>query len=148
MAVFRQSGVKLCMEGQGEAARNFQYPYQAWTYEFEGKLIAAPNLTKMPDIDRDEYGQAKVHIREYLGYIWVCLADGPPSFEEDVMGAIEERLGRVHAIDGDDVANLGSASVLGIIDGSEGLDLIPSVSAESGKDVTASAELPCKPTRL
>jgi glycine betaine catabolism A len=48
----------------------------------------------------------KVHIREYLGYVWVCLADEPPSFEEDVMGAIEERLGDVHAIDGYDVANL------------------------------------------
>ena len=49
---------------------------------------------------------SKVHIREYLGYVWVCLAEEPPSFEEDVMGAIEERLGDVHAIDGYDVANL------------------------------------------
>jgi hypothetical protein len=81
-------------------------PYHAWTYDFEGKLIAAPNLTKMPDIDRDGYGLVKVHLRQYLGYVWVCLADEPPSFEEDVMGAIEERLGDVHAIDGYDVANL------------------------------------------
>jgi Rieske 2Fe-2S family protein len=104
--ICRHRGVKLCMEEQGEAARNFQCPYHAWTYDFEGKLIAAPNLTKMPDIDRDEYGLVKVHVREYLGYVWVCPADEPPSFEEEVMGAIEERLGDVHAIDGYDVANL------------------------------------------
>ena len=70
-------------------ARSFQCPYHAWTYDFDGKLIAAPNLTKMPDIDRDEYGLVQVHIREWLGYVWVCLADEPPSFEEDVMGAVD-----------------------------------------------------------
>lgn len=40
--ICRHRGVKLCMEEQGEAARNFQCPYHAWTYDFEGKLIAAP----------------------------------------------------------------------------------------------------------
>ncbi|MCG2620997.1 aromatic ring-hydroxylating dioxygenase subunit alpha [Arthrobacter sp. I2-34] len=104
--ICRHRGVKLCMEESGEAARSFQCPYHAWTYDFEGKLIAAPNLTKMPDIDRNEYGLAKVHIREYLGYVWVCLAEEPPSFEQDVMGAIEERLGNLDAISGYDVANL------------------------------------------
>jgi Rieske 2Fe-2S family protein len=104
--VCRHRGAKLCTEETGEVKRAFQCPYHAWTYDFDGKLIAAPNLTKMPDIDRDEYGLSKVHIREYLGYVWVCLAEEPPSFEEDVMGAIEERLGNVHAIDGYDVANL------------------------------------------
>ena len=104
--VCRHRGVKLCMEESGEANRAFQCPYHAWTYDLEGKLIAAPNLTKMPDIDRQEYGLVKVAVREYMGYIWVCLAEEPPSFEEDVMGAIEERLGDLRAIDGYDIANL------------------------------------------
>ena len=104
--ICRHRGVKLCMEDSGAVERSFQCPYHAWTYDLDGKLIAAPNLTKMPDIDRHEYGLVKVHIREYLGYVWLCLADEPPSFEEDVMGAIEERLGDVHKIDGYDVANL------------------------------------------
>jgi len=104
--ICRHRGVKLCMEETGTAERSFQCPYHAWTYDLDGKLIAAPNLTKMPDIDRHEYGLVKAHVREYLGYVWVCLAEEPPSFEEDVMGAIEERLGDVHKIDGYDVANL------------------------------------------
>jgi Rieske 2Fe-2S family protein len=58
----------------------------------------------MPDIDRDEYGLVKVHIREYLGYVWACLADEPPSFKEDVMGAAEERLGDHQKIEGYDSA--------------------------------------------
>ena len=104
--ICRHRGVKLCMEESGQAERSFQCPYHAWTYDLDGKLIAAPNLTKMPDIDRKEYGLVKVHIREYLGYVWLCLAEEPPSFEEEVMGAIETRLGDVHKIDGYDVANL------------------------------------------
>ncbi|WP_369046652.1 aromatic ring-hydroxylating oxygenase subunit alpha [Sinomonas sp. P10A9] len=104
--ICRHRGVKLCMEDSGKAERSFQCPYHAWTYDLDGKLIAAPNLTKMPDIDRQEYGLVKVHIREYLGYVWLCLAEEPPSFEDEVMGAIETRLGDVHRIDGYDVANL------------------------------------------
>lgn len=104
--VCRHRGVKLCMEGAGQAGSSFQCPYHAWTYDFDGKLIAAPNLTKMPDIDRQEYGLVTIPVREYLGYVWVCLAESPPSFEEDVMGDIQERLGDTQAIEGYDIANL------------------------------------------
>ncbi|MCT1802926.1 aromatic ring-hydroxylating dioxygenase subunit alpha [Kocuria carniphila] len=104
--VCRHRGATLCTEDSGEAKRSFQCPYHAWTYDFDGKLIAAPNLTKMPDIGREEYGLVTIPVREYLGYVWVCLADEPPSFEEHVMGDIEERLGDSDAIQGYDVANL------------------------------------------
>ncbi|MGM0931687.1 MAG: aromatic ring-hydroxylating oxygenase subunit alpha [Actinomycetota bacterium] len=104
--ICRHRGVKLCLEESGEAGRSFQCPYHAWTYDFDGKLIAAPNLTKMPDIDRDKYGLVNVAVSEYLGYIWLSLADEPPSFEEDVVGAIEERLGDVQAVESYDIANL------------------------------------------
>jgi glycine betaine catabolism A len=104
--ICRHRGVKLCMEDTGEAGRSFQCPYHAWTYDFDGKLIAAPNLTKMPDIDRQEYGLVTIPVREYLGYVWVCLAENPPSFEDDVMGDIQDRLGDTQAIEGYDIANL------------------------------------------
>ena len=29
-------------------------------------------------IDRGEYGLTPVHLREWLGYAWVCLAEAPP----------------------------------------------------------------------
>ena len=66
----------LCTEESGEVKRAFQCPYHAWTYDLDGKLIAAPNLTKMPDIDRVRVRPApESHVREWLGYVWVCLAD-------------------------------------------------------------------------
>ncbi|MDJ0341006.1 aromatic ring-hydroxylating dioxygenase subunit alpha [Streptomyces sp. H10-C2] len=104
--VCRHRGAKLCTQEAGEVKRAFQCPYHAWTYDLEGKLVAAPNLTKMPDIDRTEYGLVNVHVREWLGYVWICLADAPPSFEEQVVGAVVARLGDVAAIDRYGIADL------------------------------------------
>ncbi|MEU9925520.1 aromatic ring-hydroxylating dioxygenase subunit alpha [Streptomyces griseoluteus] len=97
--VCRHRGARLCTEESGEVRRSLQCPYHAWTYGLDGKLVAAPNLTKMPDVDRERYGLVKVALREWLGYAWVCLADAPPSFEGTVQHAAVERLGDPVAIE-------------------------------------------------
>ncbi|MER7111634.1 aromatic ring-hydroxylating oxygenase subunit alpha [Streptomyces sp. NPDC000229] len=97
--ICRHRGARLCLEEAGEVRRNLQCPYHAWTYDLDGRLVAAPNLTRMPDIDRTAYGLVTVHLREWLGYAWVCLADEPPSFEETVVGAAVERLGDAASIE-------------------------------------------------
>ncbi|AZM52067.1 2Fe-2S ferredoxin [Streptomyces sp. WAC 01529] len=97
--VCRHRGARLCTEEAGQLRRALQCPYHAWTYDLDGKLIAAPDLAKMPDVDRSAYGLVKVALREWLGYAWVCLADEPPSFEESVIGAAAERLGDVASIE-------------------------------------------------
>lgn len=97
--ICRHRGARLCTEESGEVRRAFQCAYHAWTYGLDGRLIAAPNLTRMPDVDRTAFGLVPVHVREWLGYAWVCLADEPPSFEDDVMAAATERLGDPDAID-------------------------------------------------
>ena len=77
------AGARLCTEDKGAVRRSFQCPYHAWTYGLDGKLIAAPNIGEMPDVDRVEFGLNRVHVREWLGYVWLCLAEEPPSFEDD-----------------------------------------------------------------
>ena len=104
--VCRHRGAQICTEDSGAVRRAFQCPYHAWTYDLDGKLIAAPNLTKMPDIDRVQYGLRTVHVREWLGYVWVSLADEPASFESTVMQEIVDRLGEVENLDHYDLANL------------------------------------------
>jgi glycine betaine catabolism A len=104
--VCRHRGARLCTEETGEVKRAIQCSYHAWTYDLSGKLIAAPNLARMPDIDRTEYGLVAVRLREWLGYAWICLADDPPSFAEDVRGAVTERLGTLEAIDSYDIESL------------------------------------------
>ncbi|WP_405738690.1 aromatic ring-hydroxylating dioxygenase subunit alpha [Streptomyces sp. NBC_01525] len=97
--ICRHRGARLCTEESGTVRRNLQCPYHAWTYDLDGRLTAAPNLRQMPGIDRTERGLSAVHLREWLGYLWVCLADAPPSFEETVIGAATERLGDPAALD-------------------------------------------------
>ncbi|MDG4860406.1 aromatic ring-hydroxylating dioxygenase subunit alpha [Streptomyces sp. T-3] len=97
--ICRHRGARLCVEAEGEVRRSLQCPYHAWTYDLDGRLIAAPNLTSMADVDRRAYGLRPVRLREWLGYAWLCLADEPPSFEETVIGAAVERLGDVASLD-------------------------------------------------
>ncbi|MFJ5997894.1 aromatic ring-hydroxylating dioxygenase subunit alpha [Streptomyces sp. NPDC092370] len=104
--VCRHRGAKLCTQESGEVKRAFQCPYHAWTYDLNGKLVAAPNLTKMPDVGRTEYGLASVAVREWLGYVWVCLAENPPSFEQSVIADVVARLGDVECIERYDVESL------------------------------------------
>lgn len=102
----RHRGAKLCTETEGSVKRAFQCPYHAWTYDLDGKLIAAPNLSSMPDIDRVEFGLKTIPVREWLGYVWVCLADEVPSFEDSVVHDITERLGDAEKIGHYAVENL------------------------------------------
>ena len=104
--VCRHRGATLCTEDAGQVGRAFQCPYHAWTYDLDGRLVAAPNLTRMPDVDRDDYGLRTVAVREWLGYVWVCLADEPPSFEQTVLQEVVDRLGDVANLDHYSVATL------------------------------------------
>jgi phenylpropionate dioxygenase-like ring-hydroxylating dioxygenase large terminal subunit len=104
--VCRHRGARICTEPSGEVRRAFQCTYHAWTYDLDGKLIAAPHLTKMPDIDRVQYGLRRVAVREWLGYVWVCLADDPPSFDDTVLSEVVTRLGTLEALDHYGVADL------------------------------------------
>jgi len=109
--VCRHRGAALCTESEGQVKRSLQCPYHAWTYALDGKLIAAPNLASLKDasgegIDRYEYGLVTVALKEWLGYAWVCLADDPPSFDDDVIGEVTRRLGDAGAVDHYDVGSL------------------------------------------
>jgi Rieske 2Fe-2S family protein len=97
--VCRHRGARICTEESGSVKRTFRCPYHAWTYDLDGTLTAAPNLATMADIDRQEFGLTPVAVREWLGYVWLCLADAPPSFDDEVIAAVIERLGDVESIE-------------------------------------------------
>jgi phenylpropionate dioxygenase-like ring-hydroxylating dioxygenase large terminal subunit len=105
--VCRHRGSRVCVEESGTARRVFRCAYHAWTYGLDGTLVAAPNLASMPDVDRVAHGLVPVHVQEWLGYLWVCLAAEPPPFERDVVGDVVTRLGDRAAIERYDLANLG-----------------------------------------
>lgn len=102
--ICRHRGALVCSEPEGRVRRNLRCPYHSWTYGLDGTLMAAPNIASLTDadgarMDRYRYSLIAVALREWLGYAWVCLADDPPSFEDEVIGAAAHRLGDLRAID-------------------------------------------------
>jgi Rieske 2Fe-2S family protein len=97
--VCRHRGALVCTEPAGRTRRNLRCSYHAWTYALDGSLVSAPHLGDLADVDRADLGLHRVHVREWLGYVWVCLADTPPSFEDTVVAAATERLGDPAAIE-------------------------------------------------
>lgn len=104
--VCRHRGARLCTEEKGSVRRSFRCPYHAWTYGLDGSLVTAPNIAHMPDVDRAGFGLHRVAVREWLGYVWLCLADEPPAFEDSVVADVTARLGSPDAIVGYQVAGL------------------------------------------
>ena len=104
--VCRHRGARLCTEESGTVGRTFRCPYHAWSYDLDGKLAGAPHLPQMRDVDRAEYGLRTIAVREWLGYVWVCLDADPPSFADTVMASVAARLGDVAAVDRYDVGSL------------------------------------------
>ncbi len=96
--VCRHRGSRLCTVESGQTRRTLRCGYHAWTYGLDGALVSAPNMATMPDLDRSALGLTPVHVREWLGYVWVCLASEPPPFERDVTGAVMTRLGDLASI--------------------------------------------------
>jgi len=97
--VCRHRGSRLCTVDSGRTRRTLRCGYHSWTYGLDGALVSAPNLAGMPDLDRTALGLVPVHVREWLGYVWVCLAADPPPFERDVTGAVVTRLGDLASIE-------------------------------------------------
>jgi len=111
--VCRHRGARLCVEESGQVKRTLRCGYHAWTYDLGGRLVAAPNLAAMADIDRGRYGLLPVPLREWLGYAWVCLTSEPPSFEDTVIGSVTERLGDPDAIERYQVGDLALGQRIG-----------------------------------
>ena len=96
--VCRHRGSRICVEAAGQVKRTFQCPYHVWSYGLDGRLVGAPNMSMMPELEEAERGLLPVHVREWLGYVWVCLAAAPPDFEESVVSQVTERFGDAETI--------------------------------------------------
>ena len=81
--VCRHRGSLVCLERRGNS-RKFACPYHGWTYDTDGKLIAARS---MPDgFDKSGHSLRSVSYGEIHGLMFICLSDAPPSLD----GAIRD----------------------------------------------------------
>ncbi len=84
--VCRHRGSLLCDEAQGQV-KKLVCPYHRWTYDLDGRLLAAPG---MQELDKSALGLKRVALREVEGLIFISLAEEPLDFE-----AAQENLGTV-----------------------------------------------------
>ncbi len=97
--VCRHRGSRICLQERGQVKRTFRCPYHSWSYSLDGRLTAAPNLQDLPDVDPVERGLIAVRVREWLGYVWICLSASPTEFEQAVVKQVSDRFGDQALID-------------------------------------------------
>ena len=76
--VCRHRGSLVCLENRGNK-RKFECPYHGWTYDLDGKLIAARSM--QGGFNKEEYGLHPVSLKLLGGLVFVCFCDDPPSLE-------------------------------------------------------------------
>jgi Rieske 2Fe-2S family protein len=76
--VCRHRGSKVCTEEHG-TKKLFTCPYHAWSYNLDGKLLSARNMSD--DFERSANNLKPVHLELVGGLIFVSLAETPPSLD-------------------------------------------------------------------
>ncbi|PZR00828.1 MAG: ring-hydroxylating oxygenase subunit alpha [Cereibacter sphaeroides] len=93
----RHRGAELCSEAERAVGRLITCPYHAWSYATDGRLISTAHATPTADFRKEENGLYAVALREWNGFLFLCLADNPPEFKPDL---------GVHALDNWPMADL------------------------------------------
>lgn len=79
--ICRHRGTQLCAEPAGTVGRLI-CPYHQWSYSRDGALVSCRGM--QDDINKQELGLLKAHVRDLEGMIYVCVVDDPPEFEPAV----------------------------------------------------------------
>ena len=77
--VCRHRGSLVCLEERG-SCRKFVCPYHGWSFDLEGKLIAARSMAD--DFDKNAHGLHPVSLEVLGGMLFVCFCDDPPSLAD------------------------------------------------------------------
>jgi Rieske 2Fe-2S family protein len=77
--VCRHRGTRICEQPDGHFVDRIQCPYHAWTYDLEGRLLAAPHMP--PGFCKDEYPLHRAGCEVWDGHIFVFLGTpaAPPA---------------------------------------------------------------------
>lgn len=78
----RHRGAELCQADETRLkARLISCPYHEWTYDLQGRLVRVPYASPTADFRKEDHGLLKVQVKEWNGFLFVCLADDAPPFE-------------------------------------------------------------------
>lgn len=86
----RHRGAALCAEPAGKlSGGTLVCPYHAWIYGLDGQLLRTSSRALGPDFDRGAHSLYPIHVKDWNGFLFVTLAERPPSFESCFDQAIE-----------------------------------------------------------
>jgi Rieske 2Fe-2S family protein len=102
----RHRGAALCLETHGQLRRAIRCMYHAWTYDLDGRLVAAPNAHEMPDLPKERFGLLGVLVEEWVGYVWVNLDPQAAPLADQVLPQVRDRLGDQETFGRYDVGSL------------------------------------------
>jgi len=99
--VCRHRGTRLCREAGtqpplagGVAAGRITCPYHQWTYDLDGRLIAAPHLSGEPDFDKGLFSLYPVAVACWGGFVLLNLTPAQAVPLPQQLGAVAERTAR------------------------------------------------------
>src|SRR5205807_8278681 len=71
--VCRHRGTRICSEPEGHFVDRIQCPYHAWTYDLEGRLLAAPHMPA--GFGKEEYPLHRAGCDVWDGHVFVHLGE-------------------------------------------------------------------------
>ncbi len=103
--VCRHRGARLCRpEGAADSvgtalagglvAGRIMCPYHQWTYDLDGRLIAAPYLASRPDFDKSAFSLYPVGIETWGGFVFLNLTPGTAKTLHEQIAGTPERVQR------------------------------------------------------
>ena len=88
--VCRHRGTRL-LTGAGHCSRAIVCPYHGWSYRLSGELLGIAARDTFPQLAREDLGLKPVATQVMLGFVFVCLAESPPTLV-DTWGPIAAEL--------------------------------------------------------
>jgi glycine betaine catabolism A len=73
----------------GHLGKALKCPYHAWSYDYDGRLLATPNVHEDEAFERSGYSLHPVAVDEHAGFLFVSLADGPRALSEHLLDSNE-----------------------------------------------------------
>ncbi len=83
---------RIVTETEGRVRRRIQCPYHAWSYDLEGRLVAAPHMDEVEDFDRGCWGLIEIRSAVVGGLLLIDLSGEAPDPHEhvgDLLGFLE-----------------------------------------------------------
>ena len=78
----RHRGARL-LDGEGKC-RTLRCPFHGWIYNSNGECTTATHMEDSLNFDKSQLGLIEFALEIHVGFVFVCFAPNPPSFESHI----------------------------------------------------------------